>query len=1151
MEAGPVRKKKRYVILAALAAVFLFVALAPYLLSTGAVLRFVVNAIDKRLPGSLSVDSWLVGWQQGILCQQVVYADEQRGIRLHVPRLTSTRGLLELVLAPDNLGLLVADSPQLEIKAVPPASPGGAERPRDIPPADLTPFLNNLVADLEIRDGQATVALVEPSLSTGVRNLSLSATFAGGEVTFTLAVRALHDQGSARITGTLNLPASGQGGMDTLVADARLAVNGLQLRDLLTVAGKNAVFPMGEGIFSTELQCKAVGLAGLEVSGHAEFEELNLHGGILGGDTPSFEKVRLDIDGGKLAASGWSVRQLVLASETAAFSGSGRNDAEGLKLAGKGQINLPVLFAQFPRLLLLRETALVEGGTVDVDVDLDIAGERRRLDLKAKVDAFSGLAGDLAFAWAGPFSVLVNGETAGEDIRVHALKVESPFFQADGRGDLHSFVLEAHADLGQAFADVGQVFMLGWDGTGQLDLGVKGKMDSGDDQRINVETDLQISDFALLRADELIVPMDHFSLLGSGNFPPSIVDKGAGAFALKFALSSWLGETFLTMNGEKQAGQSFHGSYSTDTSLDLNSATGLLHVLKLLPGTASVRGDMQIQAAGNLSPDEVEVREFTGEIDSLTLAREDASFAEQKVRLEVLRSINEEIKVVTASNLVVADSREKFFRTGAGSNVVDLAGRGLFLHNLSLSSATGSFKLAELLVPDWRSPLADLEADLTGSLNLAQVSGLLRWAAVLTGKSDFAGTGQVTLRTEAAGQGGQETTAELRLQDVNLVREKKKIPVSKELRLDAHLSRQSREGDIDIKELRLHSDPLQVEGAGSVRRSDNRQVIDLQGKMTPALEQVSTVLRDGFGIDLRLAGGQSESFLAQYPLVGKDENSLTASLATSLHADRLEYRGISVRSLHMPFSLKNNGLHLEVTGQLAEGKLAFAADTDLAGESLVITVPANREVLAGVQVQKPLLDGLLSFLHPLFGVLAMPSGQLSLGIDSFAWPLRGEQGKEATFTTLTDLRELSLESGKVLREILTLFRLDKEKLTLRDTELLCTGRQGRVTCNPLKVQVGEADLTISGSVGLDGTLDYLLEVPVTTGLAGEENYRFLQGATIRVAVRGTVNSPDFDRDKTKTAVKELLQQAASKLRQEKDKKPSAAGGGEPVPEGKG
>jgi hypothetical protein len=179
----------------------------------------------------------------------------------------------------------------------------------------------------------------------------------------------------------------------------------------------------------------------------------------------------------------------------------------------------------------------------------------------------------------------------------------------------------------------------------------------------------------------------------------------------------------------------------------------------------------------------------------------------------------------------------------------------------------------------------------------------------------------------------------------------------------------------------------------------------------------------------------------------------------------------------------------------------------------------------------------------LFGVLMQPSGKFDLRLDSFTWPFKDDRGKGATFATVTDLRDLSLEGSVLLHKILTLFGLEKETLGLRNSELSCTAQKGRVACTPVKVRVGgEADLTISGSVGLDGTLDYLLEVPLTRKLVSEEGYRFLQGATIGVAVRGTVESPVFDRDKTLAAVKDLLQQAASKLRQEKEMKPS--GGGE-------
>ena len=508
------------------------------------------------------------------------------------------------------------------------------------------------------------------------------------------------------------------------------------------------------------------------------------------------------------------------------------------------------------------------------------------------------------------------------------------------------------------------------------------------------------------------------------------------------------------------------------------------------------------------------------------------------MRLEITQSINEKIKVCTAHNLVVADSRQEFFRTGAGANVVNFANHSLFLRNLSLTSTTGNFKLPELLIPDWQNPLAGLRADASGTFDLSRLSGLLRGAAVGSTKVDLAGTGQLAMKIAATGAGGRELTGELRLADAGLVREKKTIPVSKELRLTARLVRQDPEGAVDIKELRLESDPLLVEGTGVISRGERWRKIELQGRMTPKLEQLSTVLRDGFGCDLRLAGGQSEPFLAQYPLDGGDGTG--ASLVTSLHADRLDYQGNEVRSLHMPFSLENGKLHLEATGQLNAGKLVLIADSDLAGSG-VITMPANSQILTGVQVRQPLADTLLSSLHPLFGPLARPSGQLDLRVDSLSWPLAADKKDAASLETVADLRDITLESSKTLQDILLLFGLEKEKIALGVSELTCSGRQGRITCTPLKLRVGEAEMAVSGSTGLDGTLDYLLELPVTRKLVSEEGYRLLQGATVRVPLRGTLRAPVFDRARTTAAVRDLRRQAASSLQAEKTKQRAAAG----------
>ena len=107
---SPFRKKK-VILPAALAAVIFLVALVPFILSSSFVLQFVLSSVNSRLPGNLAIDSWLVGWRQGILCSRSSIMIPQQRIRITVPRVTTTRGVLELAVAPANLGSLIIDSP--------------------------------------------------------------------------------------------------------------------------------------------------------------------------------------------------------------------------------------------------------------------------------------------------------------------------------------------------------------------------------------------------------------------------------------------------------------------------------------------------------------------------------------------------------------------------------------------------------------------------------------------------------------------------------------------------------------------------------------------------------------------------------------------------------------------------------------------------------------------------------------------------------------------------------------------------------------------------------------------------------------------------------------------------------------------------------
>ena len=149
-------------------------------------------------------------------------------------------------------------------------------------------------------------------------------------------------------------------------------------------------------------------------------------------------------------------------------------------------------------------------------------------------------------------------------------------------------------------------------------------------------------------------------------------------------------------------------------------------------------------------------------------------------------------------------------------------------------------------------------------------------------------------------------------------------------------------------------------------------------------------------------------------------------------------------------------------------------------------------------------------------------------LDSFTWPLIKKGGNDAVFVAVFDAREVSLDSSNMLKSILAVFGLEKEKLILRDNNIICSGQDGRIACSPIRILVAESEMVLSGSVGMDKSLDYLLQIPVTENLVGREGYRVLEGTTVNVPIKGTTDTPVFNKNLLAATMKDLMRQAASK-----------------------
>ncbi|MCW5201270.1 hypothetical protein VU07_05715, partial [Desulfobulbus sp. F4] len=187
-----------------------------------------------------------------------------------------------------------------------------------------------------------------------------------------------------------------------------------------------------------------------------------------------------------------------------------------------------------------------------------------------------------------------------------------------------------------------------------------------------------------------------------------------------------------------------------------------------------------------------------------------------------------------------------------------------------------------------------------------------------------------------------------------------------------------------------------------------------------------------------------------------------------------------------------------------------------------------------------LTDGLLKTFHPLLGAIARPAGSISVRAERLSLPMGGKGLEQADFNLRFDLASVVFEPVSALAGILDMAGLSGQPLRLKEKTMICDGKKGRISCSPIKITVADSEMLLSGSAGFDGSLDYVLEVPVTKNLVGKRGYEVLKGAVLKVPIKGSKDKPVYNPQALMQAASDLVGQAAkhaaSQMIQEQVKK---------------
>ena len=1129
-----VKGKRRSVIIAASLVIGVLLFFLPSLLCLKPVVRSTLGSINRQLPGSLAVQACSLGWWQGIHCEGLSYEDPALGVRLTAPKLTGDKGLFVLMVAPQYLGEITIDQPVVTLLAQPTGgdttrhneaaavSPGGPPVLAQESAAVGPPWWERLTFRGKVTKGLVVLDQAQGLKQEIARDIDFKGSLAVGTVNYAFAFRSgLEGQeGTLRAEGFINLPTARQSLFDALISRTEVEIKGLEIAAFLDLAASRWNFPKGNGVLDATCQVATAGIDDLEMQGETALKGLHLSGGFLGLDQPTVDQFLFKFKGSHKGKEGWRLTTLNLASDPVRFEANGSYDRAMAALTAKGSLNLPVLTAQLPHLLSLHEQTTFKEGAVDFALNVSGTPEEFAMQADCRTGRLTVAHKGLSFSWNTPLALVAEVDRRRGDTVVRTLQAHTPFLDAQGGGGANDFNFRATIDLGRMFEELGKIFALDVHGKGKM--AVTGSSKKQDDGRYRLDTRIGIGDFSLARGGAPFRPPHDFLLTGEAWAPPSFFQQGTFT-SLQIKGDSWPGKiSFFTQKSNPESGKE-QTSCSIQGQIDLERMNSFFYGLVGVAPPCKLSGTVSFDSSGGWENKILFLDALDGKIAKLAVTGKGYSLQEPQVSVSLANKGPVGANPFVVSELMVADNWQDFIEKERPFIRADFQRQRLDLRHLTLKAA-GMTARGSLLLGNWRQPQRDFVAEVSGQPNATFLTTLFKAAGWLAKDLSLKGRAQATLKVKPSGEQKMLTELAVQMEPFELFRGKKKIFADPRLLLKATLL--GGDDEVAIPAFLLQTTPLQLAGTGLLQRTRAPASLELQGAMTPDLSFFSDLLTSATGQKVALVGKQEGVFLFSSPInLPVDVQQMT--LAARIPVDSFRFKGLELRQFDMPVEINRGKLRAVIAGELSGGRVELQPQWDSGARRLEVSLPSFSQILQDFPLLQPLVAGVLAKMHPLFGVLAQPEGLIDVRLNSFSWPMNAKGMQSPVFKATIGLGKMQLKPTKALQELFDLGGIDYKELQFKERDVACEGDGARILCAPLHLLAGEAEIGISGSIGRDRTLDYLVQMPLTEHLAGKVQLPVQQGASVNVAIIGTLEAPVFDQQALLTQVAGRLTKTAA------------------------
>jgi translocation and assembly module TamB len=410
--------------------------------------------------------------------------------------------------------------------------------------------------------------------------------------------------------------------------------------------------------------------------------------------------------------------------------------------------------------------------------------------------------------------------------------------------------------------------------------------------------------------------------------------------------------------------------------------------------------------------------------------------------------------------------------------------------------------------------------------------------------------GQVHWRPSA---GRQEMAVDLNIQ--NLVLVAPSAPAWREPLI--HLSGQGLydrlKGTFQIVQFHLDGPPLTCQAAGTVAHLSGSMDLTLAGTLGYDLARLEPLVRSYLGQSVQLSGQDIRPFRVSGALAGPAAQPLAVlvgpaapaappGLLTRLGGEAaagwqsLQAYGAQVGAAEVKARLSGGWLSFgSIDTTLNQGRLHLEPSVRLEPAPLDLYL-ARGKTIDHARLTPAVCASALGYALPVLADVAQAEGELSLELDTGRVPLADVNRAEAAGRFV--IHQALVSPGPLVRELTVLLKAPSNLTLARENVVPFQVVNGRVYHRDLELHFPDLTIRTSGSVGFDGSLALVAEMPVPPRWLGSSMIgTAVAKQTIRLPIAGTLSKPRLDEQALRAASAKFARDTTGDvIRQELDKR---------------